>query len=250
MFEHDKPLAYPAVETGPTEAVGPGTALDVARHPVLAGVAGATIEQLLAHVHVRHWRRGRTISAPYARPAVHLVLDGCIWMYALTTEGRRLILDRLSPGDVDGLMGLAGIDGHFSQAAEDSDVASIALTVVRRLAMGEPTFAANLFCIAVRRLQRRQDQLKRLTVRDPNQRIADQMLALARSDEGAGRSPERGWWAPRISHEALADMLALRRETVTLHLIRMQQLGALRADGRRYLLDLARLQTMRAGASG
>jgi hypothetical protein len=52
-----------------------------------------------------------------------------------------------------------------------------------------------------------------MTLRDPCHRLPDQLLALA-EPVGYGRVRP----GPRLSHETLADMVGLRRETVTLSL--------------------------------
>jgi CRP/FNR family transcriptional regulator, cyclic AMP receptor protein len=105
--------------------------------------------------------------------------------------------------------------------------------LIANLIHQDPQFAINLLRAAGERLQRREEQLKRLTLRDPAQRLAGQLLALSDHVTAAdGMCSIR-----RVSHEALGDMLGLARETVTLHLGRLRRLGAVRVEGDLFVLD-------------
>ena len=83
-----------------------------------------------------------------------------------------------------------------------------------------------------------------MCLRDPTQRLAAQLLALA---EAVGRRQGNSVLAPRLSHEALADMLGLRRETVTLHLARLRRMGILRVEGDRFRLQTDALAALKEG---
>lgn len=229
-----------------TAAVDQVTPTELAGHPVFEGLAVAPLASALRDVRTRRREAGETVCGPGGRAALHLVLSGRLCLYEVTTDGRRVILDFLDAGGVDGMLELAGLGGHFSAAVEASHVASVPPPVLDRIAQVAPGFSFNLLKVTIRRLRRREDQLERLALRDPDQRIADQLLALAEASgpSGQGAAPLS---APRVSHEALADMLALRRETVTLHLGRMRRLGAVRVDRHRFVLDRARLEAIREG---
>jgi len=70
---------------------------------------------------------------------------------------------------------------------------------------------------------------------DPTQRLARQLLALG---ETLGRKQgDRLALTPRITHQMLADMLGVRRETVTLHIGRLSELGAVSVEKGKFLLD-------------
>src|SRR5207253_3905939 len=153
-------------------------------------------------------------------------------LFELTRDGRRIILDHLDQGDVDGMI-MAGRRGHFAVAMERSRVAALGPALIANLIHVDPQFAINLLRAAGERLQRREEQLERLTLRDPAQRLAGQLLALSDHVTGADGLCS----IPRVSHEALGDMLGLARETVTLHLGKLRRLGAVRVEGDRFVID-------------
>lgn len=219
--------------------------IELSDHPVFAGLDPRRLSAPLAGVRPRQYQAGDTVAQPGGGPALHLLLTGRLCLYELTADGRRIILDYLEAGGVDGMLEVAGMRGHFAAAAAPSVVASIVPAVLDRIVEEEPGFGYNLLAVTVRRLERREAQLERLALRNPDQRIADQLLALAEdcgNDPGATR-----WWVPRLSHEALADMLALRRETVTLHLGRLRRRGAIGVGRDRFVLERERLEAVRDG---
>jgi CRP-like cAMP-binding protein len=153
----------------------------------------------------------------------------------MTSGGRKLVLEIIPPGGVDGLLPMLGQRGHFTEAAEDSRVALLDWTLLEQLFVVEPRIMRTLFELIASRLERREEQLESMMIRDPTQRLARQLCALA----GAVGEPEgdRAVTMPRsITHQSLADMLGIRRETVTLHLHHLAELGAVDIHGRQLIV--------------
>jgi CRP/FNR family transcriptional regulator len=191
---------------------------------------------------VRGYRAGQGISTGARRAILHLVLEGRISTYDLRPNGRRIILDQVEAGGVDGFLTVAGLRGHFSEAAVDSQVVPIDSGQLERMIEAEPQVAVRLMWMMTRRLQRREDQVQDMVIRDPGQRLAARLLALA---DGAGLEPGGHAVIPRVSHEKLADMLGLRRETVTQHLSRLRSRGAVRVERDTFELDVELLESIR-----
>jgi CRP-like cAMP-binding protein len=212
----------------------------VLAHPIFVGTQLDTLRPLLTGVKVRVFGAGEIVSRPDTSwPVMQLLVEGRLCLFELTRDGRRIILDHVEAGGVDGMV-MAGRRGHFGVALERSRVAALGPDLIANLIHLDPQFAINLLRAAGERLQRREEQLERLTLRDPAQRLTGQLLALSAHVTGAS-----GMYSiPRVSHEALGDMLGLARETVTLHLGKLRRLGAVRVEGDRFVLDRELLTTI------
>ncbi|HKF75033.1 MAG TPA: Crp/Fnr family transcriptional regulator [Candidatus Dormibacteraeota bacterium] len=217
----------------------------VLRHGLFRGVDHGRIRSLLEPLIVRCYGPGETVAEPsHPRSALHLILSGRCQVSDVTSDGRRIILDYVQPGGIDGFLTMAGMRGHFIEAVTSSDVVTIDRETLDEMLQAEPRLAANLLWPMTRHLRRREDHVRRLIMRDPSQRLAAQLIELADLLGEPGRRPAT---CPRMSHEALADLLGLRRETVTLHLARLRRLGAMRVEPDRFLLNLDLLAAVRDG---
>jgi CRP/FNR family transcriptional regulator len=212
---------------------------------VFRNLSHERLRPCLRQLSLREFPAGEIVAEPgVRRAALHILLAGRLRTFEVTRAGRRIIFDHVEPGGVDGMLTLAGLRGHFTQAVVRSELVSIPRPEFESLVTAEPGLALNLLWIMSRRLRRREDQLTRLTLRDTGQRIAAQLLALSGERDGQELGETS---CPRLSHEALADLLGLRRETVTLHLARLRRMGALRVEDHRFHLDVQLLEAVRDG---
>jgi CRP/FNR family transcriptional regulator len=212
-------------------------------HPLLRDVRTDRLEAILDGIAVKQVQRGTQLNTPEVTPGLmYLVLSGRLRAYQVTTDGHELLLELIPEGGFDGLLSVAGRRGHFTDADEDSVVASLALPTLERLISIEPRVAMNLLQLIVERLEGREDHLEAVVLHDPTQRLARQLIALG---ETLGRKlGPRLALTPRITHQMLADMLGVRRETVTLHLGHLGELGAVAVEKGKLVLDPAILRNI------
>ncbi|MGH7777907.1 MAG: Crp/Fnr family transcriptional regulator [Candidatus Dormibacterales bacterium] len=215
----------------------------LADHPLLLRVSTARLDRILDGIPIKRVPRGTLLNTPGVTPGLlHLVLRGRLRAYQVTADGRELLLELIQEGGFDGLLSVAGRRGHFTEADEDSLVASVALPTLERLIALEPRVAGNLLQLIIERLEGREVHLEAIALHDPSQRLARQLLALG---ETLGhRQGGHVLLEPRITHQMLADMLGVRRETVTLHLGRMAGLGAVSVVKGHLRLDVESLLRM------
>jgi CRP-like cAMP-binding protein len=189
----------------------------------------------LRTIEVKEVPRGMLLNtAGNARGLLHLVIRGRLRAYQVTADGRELLLQIVQEGGFDGLLSAAGRRGHFTEADEDSTVASLSLATLERLVAAEPRIARNLLELVIDRIEGREVHLEAIALHDPSQRLARQLLALG--DTLGTRRDDSVVLKPRITHQMLADMLGVRRETVTLHLGRLAELGAVSVESGRLQL--------------
>ena len=210
-------------------------------HPLLRDVHTDRLERILDGIAIKEVAKGKLLNTPGVTPGLlYLVISGRLRAYQMTADGHELLLELIPEGGFDGLLSVAGRRGHFTEADTDSVVASIALPVLERLIALEPLVASNLLQLIVERLEGREDHLEAVVLHDPTQRLARQLFALG---ETLGRKQgNQVALKPRITHQMLADMLGVRRETVTLHLGQLTELRAVSVEKGRFLLDMSILR--------
>lgn len=219
----------------------PRTRSDLLDHPLLRDVRTDRLERILDGIAIKEVPKGKLLNTPGVTPGLlYLVLRGRLRAYQMTVDGHELLLELIPEGGFDGLLSVAGRRGHFTEADDDSVVASLALPTLERLIALEPTVARNLFQLIIERLEGREEHLEAVVLHDPSQRLGRQLLALG---ETLGRRQgNRVALKPRLTHQMLADMLGVRRETVTLHLGQLTEMGAVSVEKGRFLLDVEALQ--------
>lgn len=214
-------------------------------HPLLLGVDPSRLDGALDRITVADVPKGTMVGGPGFNQRLHLVLKGCLRAYKVTADGRELLLELLPRGNFDGVLSMSGRRGHFTQAHTDATVASLDLGTLERIIELEPKVATNLLQMIVERLERRERQLETMILNDPGRQLARQLLALG---DTVGH-PDGGSIAldPRITHQMLADMLGVRRETVTLHMRQLTALGAVEVRRGRFKLNPGELRKIMQG---
>lgn len=210
-------------------------------HALFEGTRQELITPVLRLVKPRLLEAGFRLQTPETKPpALHLVLEGRLRAFELTADGSEFFLDSIEAGGFDGILPLFGKRGHFIGTETRAVVASVPQALVERLIEAEPRVALNLLRLAIARLSKWEGRIVLLGLRNPTQRLAIQLL---RHCESSGRSEADGKvLARRLTHQTLADMLGLRRETVTLHLNFLKQARAVEVTRRDFLLDRKALE--------
>lgn len=204
------------------------------QHPLFHGIQPEMLRPFLNSIQERTAIRGSVVHAPgTVSTPLCLVLSGGLVTYQITPEGRKLVLELIEAGGVDGLLPMVGESGHFTEAATTTRMLCIPWPVLEQLIQAEPNILRNLMSITLRRLQRREDHLQTMATVNRTQRLARLLWTLARTaqDGMAGRIVTL---RRRPTHQLLAEMVGVRRETVTVHLSRLVRLGAVQI-GRRDL---------------
>lgn len=188
--------------------------------------------------------RGRVFYLPEETGEVLFVLKkGRVALYRLSPEGRKLVLATLGPGTVFGEMSLVGQGMYdaFAEAIEGCTLCVLSRADVERLLLRKPPMSLRLMAQMGRRLQEAERQLEDLAFKGLAERLAGLLLRLAQ--QGGTPGEVAGY-----SHQDLADMLGVYRESVTTTLDVLKAEGAVAIERRRIrLLDVERLRAL-AGA--
>lgn len=155
------------------------------------------------------------------------VVSGEVAVYMISVDGRRLLLDVLSEGDLFGYSMLTNNPAHtFAEAFTDCEVEKYSRDDIQHLMSLEPQMMFDLIQTAVERAQLIEKRLEEVTFLPIHVRLARLLLELADTHGKDGM-------VMGFSHQLMADMLGVYRETVT------QSLSQMKKDG---IISLGRLR--------
>lgn len=147
-------------------------------HPLFADIASDRVRLLLGRVPVRTVAKGTLLHTPgEVSGQLYLLLEGRLRAYQLTRAGRKLVLEIIPPGGFDGLLPMLGQRGHFSEAAEDAVVAALDWPLLEEFFQADPAIIRRLVDLVATRLERREEHLESMVIRDPAQVAAEQAAA-------------------------------------------------------------------------
>lgn len=160
--------------------------------------------------------RGQEILSPDGAPArVHIVQEGRVRVYRMTSGGKQLTLDIVEPGAILGLMGLSGdrwLREAYAEAMEDAAVCTITPDDLRELILRHPAIGLDVIDHLLRRLRSAERELEAMAYERVDQRLARKLLDLA---QRFGVPAERGTAIEaRLTQQGLAEMVGTTRETL------------------------------------
>jgi CRP/FNR family transcriptional regulator len=146
---------------------------------------------------------------------MYMVLRGRIKVTRSTEDGKEMILALRGAGEFFGEMTL--IDGKTTPATvtaiEDSLIALISRTDFTTLILTQEKFLNELLLIFCSRLRDSWKKIEMLNLNNAAQRI--RMLLLMLSEESGKKTPEGVTIDVKLTHQNIADMTGLTRETVS-----------------------------------
>ena len=226
----------------PHSGTSAGTWRQVLTHPLFEGVAEQAVAPALRETGPRLTLRNRLVSTPETgHGRLHLLLKGCLLAYRLNPAGHQLLLEIIDEGGVDGIQSVAGRPGHFTEALTDSEIVSLSRQQLTRLGRADPRVTQNLLALAAAKLEDREGHMESMAVRGIPA-LARLLLTMGRSI-GKRKGATVVLW-PRLTHQMLADMLGIRRETVSLMFPALTRAGAVRVQRRGLILDSETLQDL------
>jgi CRP/FNR family cyclic AMP-dependent transcriptional regulator len=187
-------------------------------------------------------RGERVFNAGDAADALFQVRSGLIKLTAITPAGDEMLLEVYYPEAIFGEMCFCD-EAHTATATaiEDSEVLTASLGQLRNVLRQQPDLALTLFGEFAARLSSAYSNLQTAVFDIVLTRIAVKLAELAahgqRADDGTSEL------LYKVPHSDLAEMLGVRRETVTRAMVELRRLNliAYLPDGR-LRLDAAKLQ--------
>jgi CRP/FNR family transcriptional regulator len=193
--------------------------------------------QISNRIVVKEFSRNETIlHEEETNEFMYIILLGKVKVVQTTEEGKEIILAIHQSEKFFGELSL--IDGKTSSAAvmamEEALIAIISKENFYALLYSQSKVLENLLRILCSRLRESWKRIHILNFREAPQRI--KMLFTILSGENGEKTPDGTKINLRLTHQELADMTGLTRETVTRVLGQWQREGLITVSRNRYIL--------------
>lgn len=213
---------------------------------IFRDLSRAEMDAMATQAPMRTVEAGSVVYSPLQPIEVLFILKrGRVRLYRLASDGRVLTTAILERGTVFGQMDLLGqrMGSTWAEALEPSVLCLMSREDVASMLLGDPRIALRIAQALGRRLAEMEHRLSETVFKSAPARVAATLLRLAREPAGLSRSVGRRSPEVRLTHEQLAAIVGMTRETTT------KVLGELRGDGlvtlrrgRITLLDTAGLE--------
>ena len=177
---------------------------------IFAGLTDARLQWIKETTSMFTCPRGGVIYTPGETGEVAFLLKrGLVQLYQLSPEGKRLVVGTLAPGAFFGDMPLLGqtMADTYAEAARECLICAMGQEDLEALLLAEPRVALQTLAVVGRRVNEQRAALGDVVFKSVPGRVASLLLRLA--------ADARGDMISGLSHQDLADMAGIARETMT-----------------------------------
>jgi CRP/FNR family transcriptional regulator len=191
------------------------------------------LEEVGGLVHIKSFKRKKVIfleDTPCG--AVYVIKSGNVKIYKSLADGREQILNILSPGDMLGFDSL--YDDKYSYTAEviqDTELCALKKNDLVALLTGNPEVNMKFIKVMTRELNRAQERIRDLGLKDAREKVATLLVTLYHS-KGESRSP--GF---TLSRQEISEMVGVAQETVIRILSEFRADGVIDTEGKNILVN-------------
>ncbi len=178
---------------------------------LLRDLSAEEMAEVESHTQMVRYPAGHLFYLPDDPAEVLFILKkGRVQLYRMSADGRKFVIAELHDGTVFGHMVLVGQRLHdtFAQALEDCLICRWNREQVEQMLMQRPLIALRFLESLGQRLIQAEQQLEDMTFKRVPARLASLILRL--SNENGQGNRLLGY-----THQSLADMLGIYRETTT-----------------------------------
>lgn len=201
------------------------------------GLSAEEVAVVEEHCHDETYPKDSTIFvAGEAANALFIVKKGLVKLSYINEEGEEAVIRIFAPGDVFGEIFLGVKERPFeAKALVDSVVTVISRPTFEKLLTSISQLGVNFISLLSRRLAEAEAKIGQFSHTWAYERLERVLLNLSKAH---GRETRRGRQIDiHITHQLLADIIGASRETVSRHLKRLEEQGALNREGRRLTVD-------------
>jgi len=215
---------------------------------MLSGLSSIALNQLASQSTLRKFsRRGIVLNAGKQEGFVCFLFEGRLQGVDFTLDGREVGLYFVKPGDFCGELGLLdnGDQPEYVVALSKSQVVFVPMLALREVMFGSQVLMSTLCERMANRVRLMTEQRSLLGLTNTGQRVCGQLWMLTSQEE---KKPELTIINPP-THQEIAIMLNLSRETVTRIYQQLQGKKIVKRDGNSRLIvtDPAKLNALAIG---
>ncbi len=176
---------------------------------------------------------------------VYILKEGRVKIYRQTADGKEIILNIITPGEMFGELGIAGQQKReeVAEVLEDAIVCSIALKDMQALMQCMPNLNTEILKRLGSRVKKVQNRLESLICKNVEQRIRTLIREIAQ-EHGRIIAGDPGQIEVKLglTHAEIAKLTATCRQSVSSLLRDMEKQGLIKYDRRRiYIKDISLL---------
>lgn len=204
------------------------------------------LARLERHARVRKFSRNSTIYLPNdPAESVYVLTEGRVRLASITSDGKQAILGFFEAGDLFGELSVAGAEQReeYAEAVADSTVVAIPRADLSEVMLRNGTLSLAVTRLIGWRRQKLERRLRNLLFRSNRERLIGLLWELL---ERYGKQVSDGTLIDiKLSHQDLASLIGVTRESVTLLLGELQLEGVVKVGRQRIVIsDVQRLANM------
>lgn len=198
---------------------------------LFSGIEEEEMHEMLQGMLDRQYENKEFLYTEHERPSnVYILKDGEVTLYK-SVDGKRVILDILKPGAVFGNIGFDpdSAEPHFAEVTQESYICTLPENYFLQIIQKRPDIALRAMKILSKRVAQYETQIKTLSTLQARDRILATIRLLDQKEQGS-ILPQVLRKPTKITHQKLADMTSLTRETVTKQLQKLQEEGLIEVN--------------------
>lgn len=165
---------------------------------------------------------------------VYFVKRGYIHIYSLGSDGRKIILDTLSAGDIFGYSlpdpGAGQHDGHFAECSTSAHLCILTRDDFQFLLAENPQLAVRMIESLSIKLMDANSRLRDHALLDAHDRLLGELMRIARQRQVTDKVGNALVCCPKPTHEELGERIGVSRETITRTLTLLREEGRIQVE--------------------
>lgn len=197
-----------------------------------------TLIEVESHFHMKECRKGTLVFSPGDTNTVYIVKRGRVQVYAVHEQGKKFILDVLHPGSVFGDLTAKNSREVFAEVLSDSYICSINKNDFFTLISQHPPVAHKLMRTLFEQLSTLENKAASLA----HDNVLNRLIKLIKNLGRPSIKAQNMYVIEPFTHEQLAQMIGISRQTVTTLLNQLEQEQRIKRKGKYIYFHKNKLQ--------